>query len=193
MSVWLALGGAAALLGVERAVYVWIARAPASFRRWCVCRLRGALGDPVTVVQWLFVAFKIVQAGVFVGWCTGRDGGSVSVDPAGWIGGAVLLLVGQTLNVLVFYRLGRMGMFFGDRLGHPVPWCRAFPFSVLTHPQYVGAVLSIWGFFLVARFPHHDWILIPLLETVLYGVGAWLEGRVIEPSRAGHRPATGLG
>jgi hypothetical protein len=84
MSVWLALGGAAALLGVERAVYVWIARAPASFRRWCVCRLRGALGDPVTVVQWLFVAFKIVQAGVFVGWCTGRDGAPFrSIRPAG--------------------------------------------------------------------------------------------------------------
>jgi phosphatidyl-N-methylethanolamine N-methyltransferase len=144
-------------------------------------------------VQWLFLAFKVVQVGVFVGWCAGRGGGFPPFHPAVWIGGGLLLLVGQTLNGLVFHRLGRVGMFFGDRFGYRVPWCRAFPFSVLGHPQYVGAVLSIWGFFLVARFPHHDWFAIPLVETVLYVIGACLESRVMEPSRAGHRSATGLG
>jgi methylene-fatty-acyl-phospholipid synthase len=73
-------------------------------------------------------------------------------------------------------------MFFGDRLGHDVPWCRSFPSSVLTHPQYVGAVLSIWGFALVVRFPERDWVLVPMLETVFYVAGAYLEGRVIERS-----------
>jgi hypothetical protein len=40
---------------------------------------------------------------------------------------------------------------------------------------------------------HRDWFLVPLLETVLYVAGACLEGRVIEPSLPGHRPATGSG
>jgi methylene-fatty-acyl-phospholipid synthase len=193
VSVWTALGVAAALLGVERAVYVWIARAPASFGRWCARYLEGRLGEPVTAVQWLFLAFKVLQAGVFVGWCAGRGGTFLALHLPSLVGGAVLLVVGQTLNGLVLYRLGRGGMFFGDRLGHDVRWCRAFPFSVLAHPQYMGAVMSIWGFFLVARFPERDWFLVPMLETVLYAAGACLEGRVIEPSRPGHRPATGSG
>ena len=193
MNVWTALGVAAALLGVERAVYVWIARAPASFRRWCARDLGGRLGGPVTAVQWLFLGFKVLQAGVFVGWCTGRGGTFFALHLPSLVGGAGLLVVGQALNGLVLYRLGRVGMFFGDRLGHIVPWCRAFPFSVLAHPQYVGAVLTIWGFFLVARFPERDWFLVPMLESVLYVAGACLEGRVIEPSRPGHPPAMAIG
>jgi len=90
------------------------------------------------------------------------------------VGGA-LVLAGQALNVSVFYRLGAVGVFYGDRLGQEVPWCREFPFSVLSHPQYVGTVLSIWGFFVAMRFPHDDWILLPTLEAVYYVVGTHLE------------------
>jgi hypothetical protein len=32
------------------------------------------------------------------------------------------------------------------------------------------------GFFIAMRFPYHDWYLLPALETVYYGIGAWLEG-----------------
>ncbi len=84
---------------------------------------------------------------------------------------------GQILNLSVFYRLGVVGVFFGDRLGHEVPWCRAFPFSWISHPQYVGALLTIWGFFLVMRFPHADWFFLPAVETVYYSVGAYFEAR----------------
>jgi hypothetical protein len=41
-------------------------------------------------------------------------------------------------NLSVFYRLGAVGVFFRDRLGYEVPWCRAFPFSWVAHLQYVG-------------------------------------------------------
>jgi methylene-fatty-acyl-phospholipid synthase len=85
------------------------------------------------------------------------------------------VLVGQTLGTLAFYRLGRVGIFYGDRLGHAVAWCSAFPFSALSHPVYVGAVMTIWGVFLIARFPHPDWYLLPVLETVYYIVGTHLE------------------
>jgi hypothetical protein len=36
----------------------------------------------------------------------------------------VLVVAGQILNVTVFYRLGRTGVFFGDRLGDEVRRCR---------------------------------------------------------------------
>ncbi len=171
---------AAAALSVERACYVWIARAPDVFRRWCARPLVARLGEPVAVVRALFCGFKAVQLSVFVGWChLYGDGWLTPADHDALVLGAGggLILVGQVLNVGVFYRLGAVGVFYGDRLGYEVPWCRDFPFSVLAHPQYVGAVLSIWGFFVAMRFPADDWILLPALETVYYTVGTWLEER----------------
>lgn len=29
--------------------------------------------------------------------------------------------------------------------GHKVPWVHGFPFSVVSHPQYVGSVLTLWA------------------------------------------------
>ena len=68
-----------------------------------------------------------------------------------------------------------VGAFYGERFGYEVPWCRKFPFSWFKHPQYTGALLSIWGFFLVMRFPHDDWYMLPALETVYYVLGAYFE------------------
>jgi len=116
----LALLLAGALLAVERACYVWIARAPRSFRAWTARPSVAWLGDPVAVVEKLF---------------------------------------------------------FGDRLGYEAPWCSAFPFSVLPHPQYLGAVVAIWAFFAVMRYPHPDWYLLPVVETMYYVAGATLEER----------------
>jgi hypothetical protein len=50
-----------------------------------------------------------------------------------------------------------------------------FPFSLLAHPQYVGTLLTIWGGFTLVRFPRDDWWALPLLETVYYLGGMWLE------------------
>ena len=176
MSFWL-LGAAAALLGIERVCYVWIARAPESFRAWATRPAVAWLGEPVAIVRVLFLVFKVLQYGVFAGWCWLHGTHSVTPtdDLAGLAFGGVLVAGGQILNLLVFYRLGRVGVFFGDRLGHAVIWCEAFPFSRLDHPQYLGSVLTIWGFFLLARFPHDDWYVLPALETVYYAIGAHLE------------------
>lgn len=45
------------------------------------------------------------------------------------------------------------GVFYGDTFGYSMPRCRAFPFSLFRHPQYISAVGSIWGFFIAIRFP----------------------------------------
>jgi methylene-fatty-acyl-phospholipid synthase len=198
--------GAAAALTLERACYAWIARSPHTFRRWCARPGVARLGEPVAVVRVLFVGFKLIQLSVFAGWCFVYGGGSLAPSSRGVLPLAVgggLLIVGQVLNWSVFYRLGRVGVFYGDRLGYEVPWRSDFPFSVLSHPQYVGAVLSIWGFFVVMRFPHDDWSLLPILETVYYVVGTVIEERRPAPpdlERSHHRyrfqrrtPAQALG
>lgn len=168
--------GAAALLGIERACYVWAWRAPTTFDA-CL-RLLAPRIDPVDALQYLFYGFKVIQAAVFVGWCA-IHAGAFPWPPDGpqWstLIGTWLIAVGQLLNIAVFYRLGRVGVFYGNRFGYVTVVCRDFPFSVLNHPQYVGAVLSIWGFFLVMRFPNADWLAIPLLETAYYVAGAHLE------------------
>ena len=177
MSLW-ALLGVAALLSLERLSYVWIWRHPEAFRALCDHPAVACMGTPVDVVQKLFYGFKVIQGAVFVGWAYVYGHGSLwPLNGGAWslgLGGA-LLIVGQILNVSVFYRLGKVGVFYGNRFGYDMPWCRAFPFSLFKHPQYVGTVLSIWGFFLVMRFPHDDWSLLPAVETVYYVLGAYFE------------------
>jgi phosphatidyl-N-methylethanolamine N-methyltransferase len=136
------------------------------------------MGEPVDVLRFLFYGFKILQFTVFVGWCYFHGDGSLSsCGGSPWsLGlGLVFIVGGQTLNLSVFYRLGKVGVFYGDRFGYQVPWCRGFPFSLFKHPQYAGTLLSIWGFFLVMRFPHDDWYLLPLLETGYYTLSAHFE------------------
>lgn len=169
------LVAAIVLLALERLAYVAISRWPGALDQWCV-RLAPRL-DRVDAVLGLFVLFKLLQGTVFLGWHLVH--GPVpeeSVDPlVAWLG-AACIVVGQFLNVAVFQRLGRIGVFYGDRFGHDVPWCTAFPFSWLSHPQYAGAVLTIWGLFLMVRYPAPDWVVLPLVETAYYVIGSYLEG-----------------
>ena len=115
---------------------------------------------------------------VFVGWCYIYGNGSLwpasgSLPPVAV--GSLLMAIGQVFNIGVFYRLGNYGVFYGNRFAFEIPWNHAFPFSLLKHPQYVGAVLSIWGFFIAMRFPRPDWYLLPCLETIYYFLGAYFE------------------
>lgn len=167
---------AALLLAVERACYLWASRSSTSFARLCAA---APGGEPIAVVERLFYVFKVVQAGVFAGWLWVHGDGAPLAIAAPWpaLGlGAALIVAGQVLNLSVFRRLGRTGVFYGNRFGHEVPWVRGFPFSVARHPQYLGTAISIWGFFLIARYPHPDWIALPALETIYYAIAARYEG-----------------
>jgi methylene-fatty-acyl-phospholipid synthase len=138
----------------------------------------AAAHGPVQMLVFLFVGFKVIQIVVFVGWHLVFGDGTLwpySRDPRVVAAGAVLIGLGQALNVSVFRRLGKIGVFYGNKFGHSVSWCRRFPFTWFEHPQYVGTVLAIWGFFVMMRFPAPDWSLIPLLESVYYTAGARME------------------
>ena len=176
MTGWVLLV-AALLLSLERICYVLIVRAPAAFLALS-SRLLVRIGEPVVVLRVLFYGFKALQFAVFAGWCAIFGHGTVwppDTAPPWTLLAIALITVGQALNVSVFYRLGTVGVFYGSAFGHDVPRCVRFPFSVLDHPQYAGGLLTIWGIFLLLRFPHTDWFLLPVLETIYYVLGARLE------------------
>jgi methylene-fatty-acyl-phospholipid synthase len=169
---------AALLLSLERICYVWVWRAPESFRELCRGLLRDALGEPVDALRRIFYIFKALQALVFLGWCYYYGDGSLFPASGNLLfvaAGLSLVAIGQVFNFGVFYQLGNVGVFYGNRFGYDVAWNTAFPFSVLRHPQYVGAVVSIWGFFIAMRFPRPDWYVLPCLETIYYFLGAHFE------------------
>ena len=166
----------AVLLSLERLTYAAVWRAPNAFRRWSERHTRD--GSAIDALAMRFVGFKVLQAGVFVAWCLLHNSGSLtpySSDLRVLLGGGLLIAAGQALNMSVFRALGKIGVFYGNRLGHYVPWQRTFPFTWFDHPQYVGTVLTIWGCFVLMRFPAHDWVFVPALETVYYAIGAWFE------------------
>ncbi|DBA74416.1 hypothetical protein WJX77_005370 [Trebouxia sp. C0004] len=90
--------------------------------------------------------------------------------------GVGLVGVGQTLNVSMYNAIGKKGVYYGEKLGSKVPWCTSFPFSVVSHPQYVGSVLSIWGVFalLYAQGPA------TLCVVATYWTGLYLVTGLIE-------------
>lgn len=62
-----------------------------------------------------------------------------------WLGFLVLVCYGQSLNVGIFRAIGHDGVYYGFKLGRKIPWVTGWPFDTVSHPQYVGSVLTIWG------------------------------------------------
>ncbi len=177
---------AALLLALERVSYVLVWHYPDTFERLCRQGRVFGIRDPVNALHVLFAGFKSIQVGVFVAWWSLFDGHfpPLPTAPTGLLlAGAALVVAGQVLNFSVFWRLGRIGVFYGNRLGHRVPLVTGFPFSIVPHPQYTGTLVSIWGLFLIMRYPNPDWILLPLIETVYYLAAMRLERHL--GSRAG--------
>jgi len=55
---------------------------------------------------------------------------------------AVCAAFAAVVNALVTYKLGTVGVYYGFKLGHHVPWVRTFPFSCVRHPQYIGSIIG---------------------------------------------------
>ena len=185
----LMLSAAAALLSLERLFYILISHRPDAIRARA---FQLVAKDPIALVRALFITFKVIQLGVFIAWCFAF--GDVrwwapTAAPAQLAIAALMLVVGQALNLSVFVRLGPKGVFYACELGHEVPYVDGFPFSWFEHPQYVGTVLSIWAVFLAMRFPNPDWLALPMLETTFYVIGARLE----RPGHAEHTIVPSLG
>jgi hypothetical protein len=87
-----------------------------------------------------------------------------------------LLMIGQSLNLLVWHRIGLEGVCYGNKFHRTVPWCFQFPFTIMSDTQYWGAVLTIWGVFLFASEADPvSWFWIPCVETMLYMISMKIE------------------
>ncbi|KAI3433647.1 hypothetical protein D9Q98_003456 [Chlorella vulgaris] len=74
------------------------------------------------------------------------DGVDLAAIPlTAWAAGVPLFAFGQWLNVSIFKAIGHAGVYYGFKLGHTIPWYSGFPFNFVSHPQYVGSVLSVVG------------------------------------------------
>jgi len=119
---------------------------------------------PSTVLQFTATTlwFWVIRPG---GLCFSLD----NVELATWLAFLLLVAFGQALNVGIYKAIGKTGVYYGFKLGKKVPWVTGFPFNVMSHPQYVGSTLTIWGVMLLlhALMPVH------LQSTLLYLTAYW--------------------
>mmetsp|Transcript_45665 Transcript_45665/g.148437 ORF Transcript_45665/g.148437 Transcript_45665/m.148437 type:complete len:253 (-) Transcript_45665:283-1041(-) len=169
----------------------------ARFAAACQRAPLGLLGvDAVGVFQTLVLAFKLGQQLALLLWAAHAAGADVSsphavvhalatllesfcADRGRLAVAAVLMGVGQTLNAGIYAAIGRNGVYYGFKLGAPVPWCSGFPFNLgFRHPQYVGGTLSQYAVFLALSSPATSRAgLLPLLAwwSVNYAAMSWVE------------------
>lgn len=106
--------------------------------------------QPIDTFAQVAVALKVLQFSSFLAWYyyAKQPGPILELQQlhAGnifiWI---IFIAAGQVLNVGIYHAIGRVGVYYGFKLGRHVPWVNGFPFNVVSHPQYVGSVLSVWS------------------------------------------------
>ena len=137
-------------LSVERVCYTVVWLFPAHFAHFASrspLRLIGS-GQPLEAIITLFWVSKCFQFGSLFGWyfATGPLPSLAEVSLLRWVTGVQLLSMGQLLNAAIYRAIGKAGVYYGYKLGVPVPWCTGFPFNVFSmHPQYCGCVMTIFG------------------------------------------------
>ena len=83
--------------------------------------------------------------------------------------GIVFIIIGQILNMAVYFRLGRRGVYYG--LQYKTVQFRklenTFPFYI-SHPQYLGGVFSYIGSYLVMAI--NDGLFNPMLTVLISNI-----------------------
>lgn len=101
----------------------------------------------------------------------------------GWFVGVPLLSIGQYLNYKVYKVLGIKKVYYGYEFGVVPPDTEqiiTFPYNVMSHPQYIGCMMSIFGTFIIWGITS-EYIIKPMaLETCLllmstYGLSMMIE------------------
>ena len=50
----------------------------------------------------------------------------------------LLIGIGQTLNLSVYYKLGIKGVYYGNKFGLKLPYITSFPYNIgINNPQYI--------------------------------------------------------
>ena len=106
--------------------------------------------SPIDLFAYLVYAIKLLQLIVLTLYFF-AIGFMWKFSPIRTVMGTIIFAFGQFFNASTYHTIGYNGVHYGCRLNRekPIPWVYGFPFNVVSHPQYVGSVLSIWGILLV--------------------------------------------
>jgi len=157
----------AVLLSLERLMYGVVWKKPQTVSK--AAQLVGMKQKEPEMIFNFVRGFKLVQMYVFGTWYWTHYGTNLpSLSWTQFLIGVPLLLFGQILNFMVWYRIGIEGVCYGCKFGRDIPWCTQFPYSHFSHPQYLGAILTVWGMFVFSWNDCPDWYILPVMETMLY-------------------------
>ncbi|KAK3286300.1 hypothetical protein CYMTET_6137 [Cymbomonas tetramitiformis] len=132
----------AACLSVPHWLYAFIWTHPQQFK----ALVGKGPRHPVHVFAGIAGAIKVFQLTTFAIWYL-----NISVPEFSALSNLQLIVgftfgvTGQVLNLSMVKAIGLEGVYYGTRLGCDIPWCTTFPYSILSHPQYIGSVLSFWS------------------------------------------------
>lgn len=173
-AAWYAL---LALLALPHAVYCFVWTQP---RRWTALCGKARL-QPVSALASFGAVVKLLQLAL-VGVYYLAVAPVIALSEIGifrFLFCGALICFGQLLNVATYRALGKAGVYYGFKLGRKIPWVTSFPFNIgLSHPQYVGSVLTIWGIFALTTTPAHErrgWITTAAIWTLFYTATALIE------------------
>jgi hypothetical protein len=112
-----------------------------------VCRNIRLLSFQISTFFCIMLRFiSMVVAGLWLKFNIFDIYGLLPTTDVGWIG-IPCIIYGQVLNISVFATLGLKGVYYGKEFGvlKNVKYHTGFPFSMISQPQYSGAILTICG------------------------------------------------
>jgi len=138
-----------ALISSSTVLYSFIWKNPS---RWA--SLVGKQNNPSTVLYYISFVLKILQfSSCFIlatknlphfGAHNFIHKASTNVVSSVFL--SLLFLLGQVLNLSVYYKLTRQGVYYGALLGYKIKWVNEFPYVIAGYsvpdPQYVGCMIA---------------------------------------------------
>jgi hypothetical protein len=61
-----------------------------------------------------------------------------------WCIGLAAVIIGQILNIAVYATIGRIGVYYGTRLGEDIPWVPLIPSIYHTRHNQSIEIVHVW-------------------------------------------------
>uniref|UniRef100_A0A7S0Q3H6 phosphatidyl-N-methylethanolamine N-methyltransferase n=1 Tax=Coccolithus braarudii TaxID=221442 RepID=A0A7S0Q3H6_9EUKA len=171
---------AALLISSSHVLYALVWYSPKSFMS--LCAALAPRSTAVSVFSALVAVAKVTQQVGLIGWASTHGNVLemvISMGAVRWVTALLLMGVGQSLNLSIYRAIGKDGVYYGFKLGRPVPWSTAFPFNAgFRHPQYVGGMLSQLGVFALLATPsslHAGLLALMAWWVLLYALTSLME------------------
>jgi len=82
----------------------------------------------------------------------------------------LFFLLGQLLNLSVYYKLGNKGVYYGKELGTVnLPMIKSFPYNIIPHhPQYIGTLMSLLSYMTMVDDVNYLNLWVSLVAITMY-------------------------